>query len=54
MPDASLLAAAIEIKHDDSPNNIGSPDISLTRRQVIGDNPEKLRIFYGCILYKTG
>ena len=54
MPDVSLLVSAIDIKHDDSPNKINSPDISLTRRQAIGDNPEKMRTLYGCILYKTG
>jgi hypothetical protein len=53
LPDASILVSAIDIKHDDSPNKMSSPDISLTRQQVIGDNPGKMRIFYGCILYKT-
>ena len=37
---ASLLVSAIDIKHNDSPNKMISPDISLTRQQVIEDNPE--------------
>ena len=37
---ASLLVSAVDIKHNDSPNKMSSPDISLTSRQVIEDNPE--------------
>ena len=40
MPVASLLAFAIDIKRNDSPNKMSSPDISLTSQQVIEDNPE--------------
>ena len=41
MPDSSLLVFTIDINYDDSPNKMTSPDISLTKQQVIGDNPEK-------------